>query len=267
MTSVFFKNILNLLQKRSKLWFLVWILLFLLVPILLIEIHIFIINGLNSGEISETTIFTIYTNTTNPSVSSLYATNFVHKLNDQWSHLFQNVAAYLLFIFFIFLAETFYFLPNESKRSEKDFYSPLLLFFFILPFSISGISLIIFRIIGGTGFCGFSGIVSAFLGYFWFLIYDGLFFSEREKIREGKPQLVKIFDGFIIFCFFIPILIFIIANLLSYDNLAGHTIGYVLGFFSAFGMYVARKKKNDKIIIALIFAIVIWISSTFWIFF
>jgi hypothetical protein len=78
---------------------------------------------------------------------------------------------------------------------------------------------------------------------------------------------VKIFDGFIIFCFFIPILIFIIVNLLSYDNLAGHTIGYVLGFFSAFAMYVARKKKYDKIIIASIFAIVFLISSTFWIFF
>lgn len=247
-------------------WFVVWILLFLFVPILLIEIHIFIINGINSGGISETTILTIYTNTTNPSVSSLFFTNYVHKLTDQGSHLFQNVEVYLVFIFLIFLAETFFLLPSENGRSEKDFYYPVLLFFFILPFSISGISLIIFQIIGGTGFNGFSGIVAAFIGYFWFILYN-VYFSIRENVILKNPQTIRKMDLFFIGCFFIPILSFVLMNIVSYDNFGGHVAGYIFGFFSGYGMYLVRKKKMDKIIIALIFAIVIWIVSTFWIFF
>lgn len=265
MTSEFLKNLLNQLQKRSTLWFIVWILLFLLVPILLIGIHIFIINGINSGEISETTISTIYTNTTNPSVSSLFVTNYVHKLADQGSHLFQNIAVYLFFILLIFLSETFFLLPNESDRSEKEFFCASFLFFLILPFVISGISLIIFRIVGGTGFCGFSGIVAAFIGYFWFTLYNFYFLIRQHAIQKNF-QKIWMMDIFLFGCFFIPIFSFILMNLLSYDNFGAHTAGYFFGFFTGCGMFLARKKKCDKIIIALIFTVVIWIASTFWIF-
>jgi hypothetical protein len=266
MTAEFFKNILNQLQKRSKLWFIVWFILIVFVPFFLIQIQASIINGINTGIMSEPTLFSFYANTTNPSISSLYLTSYVHKLSDGGSHLFQNVAVYLIIIILIFLSETFFLLPNESGRSEKDFYYPLLLFFFILPFSISGISLIIFRIIGGTGFNGISGIVAAFIGYFWFILYN-VYFSIREDVILKNPQMIRKMDVFFIGCFFIPILIFVYINLLSYDNLGGHTAGYVFGFFSGYGTYLTRKKKEDKIIIALIFAIIIWITSTFWIFF
>jgi hypothetical protein len=48
--------------------------------------------------------------------------------------------------------------------------------------------------------------------------------------------------------FFIPIFNFVLINLSSYDNIGGHTVGYVLGFFSGYGNYLVRAKKNDKYI-------------------
>jgi hypothetical protein len=264
MKSEFIRQITNQLQKRSKLWFIVWFVLFFIVPCLLILLQ-YIVNGINSSTIlpgSSRLLF--YSNTTNPRIPSLFLSNYTHI---DWTHCLNNIGVYLIFVIPIFILETFWLFPMENNRTEDGFYRSLILFFLVFPFSISGVSLIIFKIIGGPEFAGFSGVVAAFLGYLWFLIYEGLFFLERYKIQQKSPQIVKIFDAFMILCFFIPILIFIIINLLSYDNLAGHTIGYVLGFFSALGMYIARKKKYDKTIIALLFTIFIWILSTFWIFF
>jgi hypothetical protein len=254
------------LQKRTIFWYIVWFFLFFIIPYFLIEMQVYIINGINSGTISpETSLFTFYTNTTHPSGSSLFLTTYIHRLQD-WSHCLNNIEVYLVILILIFIFETFWLFSKENDRTERDFYISLLLFFLVFPFSISGVSLIIFRITGGTGFNGFSGIVAAFLGYFWFLLYN-IYFLERGRVLQSNPQTVKIVDGFMILCFFIPILIFIFNNLLSYDNLGGHTIGYVLGFFSSFGMYLSRKKKYDKIMISLFFTIFIWITSTFWIFF
>lgn len=267
MTSGLISPIINSLQKRSCWWFIVWFILFLIIPCILLQTQAYVINGINSGVISsDTTLFMFYTNTTNPSIPSLYLTNYVHKLADGGSHIFDNIGVYFFVMGLIFLFETFLIFPFDPDRSEKNFYYSVFLFLFIFPFSISGTSLIIFRIIGGTGFNGFSGIIAAFLGYFWFLLYN-YYFLLRESAIQKNPQRVKVMDYFLIVCFFIPIFIFIFMNLSSYDNFGGHTIGYLLGFFLAFGMYLTRKKKYDKIIITLILAIVIWISSTFWIFF
>jgi len=258
--------VVALLRKRTGSWYIVWFFLIFIVPCLLINMQGYIINGINSGAIlPDTSLFTFYANTTDPSTSSLFLTNYVHKLED-WSHCLNNILVYFVFIVLIFILETFWLFPQENDRTERDFYLPFLLFFLVFPFSISGVSLIIFRIIGGTGFNGFSGIVAAFLGYFWFLLYN-LYFLERGGILQNNPQKVKTTDMFMILCFFIPIIIFIFINHLSYDNLGGHTIGYVLGFFSSVGMYLSRKKKYDKIIISLLFTILIWVASTFWIFF
>lgn len=259
-------QIVEPLRKRSKWWFVIWFILLFIVPYLLIQIQASIINGVNSGALTSETIFSIYTNTTNPSTSSLYLTNYVHKFGDGGSHIINNIEAYFVIAILIFFCETFFLFSNDLGRSEKIFYYSVFLFFFIFPFLISGTSLIIFRLIGGTGFNGFSGIIAAFLGYFWFLLYN-YYFLLRENAIQKSPHRVKLMDYFLISCFFIPILIYIFKNLSSYDNFGGHTIGYLLGFFSAYGMYLARKKKCDKIILALLFAIIIFITSTFWIFF
>lgn len=256
----FLNKIAAPLRKRSCFWYIVWFCLFFIVPCLLIDI----LKGINSGAIlPDTSLFIFYANTTNPSSSSLFLTNFVHK---DWAHCFSNIWVYWGFIALIFIFETYWLLLKEKDRTENFFYYSVLLFFLVFPFSISGVSLMIFRIIGGTGFNGFSGIVAAFIGYFWFLFYN-LYFLERDWVLKSKPNIVKIMDIFMIVCFFIPILFSIFICLLSYDNLGGHTIGYVLGFFSSFGMYLSRNKRYDKIIISLLFTIFIWITSTFWIFF
>jgi len=266
MKSEVIHQIANQLQKRSKFWFIVWFILFFIVPFFLIQIQASIINGIDTGMISEPTRLLFYTNTTNPSISSLYLTNYVHKFGDAGSHLFNNIFVYWVFITLIFLIETFFLLPKENNRSERDFYYPICLFFFIFPFSISGVSLIIFRIIGGPEFAGFSGIVSAFIGYCWFALYN-IYLLYRDDLIQNNPKKVKNVDLISIVCFFLPIFFFVLMNFLFYDNLGGHTAGYLFGFFTGYAMFLARKKKYDKIIIALIFAIVIWIASTFWIFF
>lgn len=220
-----------------------------------------IINGINSGSIlPDTTLFTYYANTTHPTTSSLFLANYVHNPRD-WSHFFNNIVVYFGILLLIFILEIILLFHKKDERSEKKFYWSLLLFFFVFPFSISGMSLIIFRIIGGTGFNGFSGIVAAFIGYFWFLLYNLYFCFEQDGMIKKIPREMLIFG------FFIPIFIFIFLNLISYDNLGGHTMGYVLGFCSSFGMYLTKKKKYDKIIISLLFAIFLWVTATFWIFF
>lgn len=189
MKSIFFEKIVNQLQNRSKLWFIVWISLFFVVPIFLIAVQVFI-NGINSGTIlPDTSRLLFYTNTTNPSIPSLFLSNYTHI---DWTHCLNNIEVYLILVVSIFIIETFWLFPTENDRIEDGFYRSLILFFIVFPFSISGVSLIIFNIIGGPEFAGFSGIVSAFLGYFGFLIYEGLFFLERYKIQQKNPQIAKI---------------------------------------------------------------------------
>ena len=125
------------LRKRTGSWYIVWFFLFFIVPFLLIDMQGYIINGIYSGAISsDTSLFTFYANTTNPSSSSLFFTNYVHK---DWSNCLNNVEAYWGLIALIFIFETYLLLPTERERTEKSFYFSLLLFFLIIPFSISGI--------------------------------------------------------------------------------------------------------------------------------
>ena len=254
-------NFLDFLKRRSASWYLAWFFLFVAVPAILFGMQLFVINGINSGIIlPDSTIFIYYANTTHPTASSLFLTNFVHKF---WapSHLIDNISVYWLFLILIFFSEIILF-ECDQTRKEHDFFISLFLIFLVFPFSISGVSLIVFRAIGGTGFNGFSGIVAAFIGYFWFSLYT-FYFLVRKKIFKTLNKVKKM-DYFMVGCFFFPILSFILMNFMAYDNLAGHITGYILGFLSALGIYLVRKKNYDGVLMSLLFVILIYTTSFGW---
>lgn len=130
MTPKFSSEIISKLHKRTILWYTVWFFLFVAIPCLLLQMQENIINGINSGTIlPDTTLFLYYTNTTHPTISSLFLTNYVHNLRN-WSHFLNNIEMYIGILLLIFIFETLWIFYKDDERSEREFYLSLILFFF-----------------------------------------------------------------------------------------------------------------------------------------
>ena len=259
-------NIVEIIRKKSKCWYLTFFILLAIIPILLVGCQLFIISGINSGTLTSNEIFNYYLNTTHPTPSSFFISNYIHQLNNP-NHLFDNISVYWVVIFLILITETIV-LPIFCKinKDEKIFYSSLILYFIIFPFSISGMSMVIMPFLDQPGTSGFSGIISAFLGYFWFLIYYW-YLINREDFLLCDRKKTKLMDIILVVALAFPVIVMGSLYFQSNDNFAGHITGFILGMLASYSMFLAEKKYVDKIIISIFFSLIIIITSTLWLFF
>jgi|Deesub1362A_J573_1020465.scaffolds.fasta_scaffold02614_5 hypothetical protein len=92
-----------------------------------------------------------------PNIWALFLSHYAH--NDV-AHLLNNLFAYVIVMFYILLFET----------SRRRFYMVSISIFLVLPFLLSFINLVVFRDLFVT-VVGFSGLASAFFGYFVYAFY------------------------------------------------------------------------------------------------
>jgi len=134
---------------HNKTWRLTDFIIFIIIVPLLLFSYFFL-----PPELRE--FFTL--NLSQPSLTSIFLSNFGHT---DYSHYLDNICNYLLLLYLLFNIET----------SRRRFYLLSLLFFFVSPFVVSGVSMLRPPFENAMNSIGFSGIVSAYMGYLVVAVY------------------------------------------------------------------------------------------------
>ena len=147
-----------------------WILFFIIIPFFMILIYL----------LPQKSILIL--NTNNPTVLSIFFSNYVH--TTFW-HLFSNLSSYLLIMLFLF----------KTEHNRKRLYFVSIFLFLMLPFILSLLPIVTFP--KNKNLLGFSGIVSAFLGYLVFSIYSYLKKNYYAKLELNFMYLLLFLSIFV----------------------------------------------------------------------
>jgi len=181
----------------------------------------------------ESTKTQLILNKNSPQLPTLFTSHFVHLDAD---HFLGNV------IFYIILVIPVYTL-NLLAGQVRKFYFMVLSFFFLLPFLISIADLLL--VPGNASSLGFSGIVSAFLG---FLPYSALMYF--KKTCNWKVGILPFLNIIIFFTFGIVALTYFVSTLYILILLA-----IVWGLFFGFAAMVVRNASLKKSLSSIKYAL------------
>ncbi len=196
----------GILEKLKNKWeWCDWAFFFVLIPLVLLIIYLL------PQELRDN-YFILHT--ANPTIHTMLLSKYAHS---DFSHFSVNLLAYLIWLLSIF--SLLFIFPIESEK--KTFYISSFLFFILLPFILSGLTILYYP---STSSQGFSGITSAFLGYLVYLIY---IFSNELKGRHPdyvvKTMRIFMFVAGLVICW----LISGIGD--PQSNVISHIGGYVFG--------------------------------------
>ena len=242
------------------------------------------------------TISYLVLNFSQPTVSGMFFSNYIHTVFT-FSHVLDNYNGYLLVISLLAIVY-FFIIPLLKKRHilslnypDVAFFATSAVFFLLFPFAGSGMSILFGRMLGQTGTWGFSGIVWAFLAYFYFLflmLISDIMIShfnqgsndQSKEILESattgtqtkrteKPTQTTL-AGSLIFLTALFIILPMYTIFLDIGNkrinVFGHFSGFVLGFLiSALVVLICeRQDKRGKIVLAGLLAVIIGIPAVAW---
>jgi hypothetical protein len=296
-SSLLIKDVAEIFTSiKNKAWYWKIGLSFLLVvfPLLLLSMQYLILTTIPP----QVTISYLILNFSQPTISGMFFTNYIHNVSSI-SHLLDNYNGYL-FVMFLLAFVYFIFVPLLKKRHilslnypDLAFFGTSAVFFLLFPFAESGMSILFGRMIGQTGAWGFSGIVWAFLAYFYFLflmiMYDLIItrFSERldgtvkdnthenqepapgRTGRPEKPSTTTLVSS-LIFLTALFIILPLYTIFLDIGNkkisVFGHFSGFVLGFLiSALVVQICESRdKTGKIILIIILGLLLGIPAVLW---
>jgi hypothetical protein len=226
----------------------------------------------------------------------MFFSNYIHTVFT-FSHVLDNYNGYLLVISLLAIVY-FFIIPLLKKRNilslnypDVAFFATSAVFFLLFPFAGSGVSVLFGRMLGQTGTWGFSGIVWAFLAYFYFLfllLISDIMIShfnqgsndQSKEILESattgtqtkrteKPTQTTL-AGSLIFLTALFIILPMYTIFLDIGNkkinVFGHFSGFVLGFLiSALVVLICeRQDKRGKIVLAGLLAVIIGIPAVAW---
>jgi hypothetical protein len=226
----------------------------------------------------------------------MFFSNYIHTVFTI-NHVLDNFNGYLLVISLLVLVY-FFIIPLLKKRHvlllnypDIAFFATSAVFFLLFPFAGSGMSILFGRMLGQTGTWGFSGIVWAFLAYFYFLflmLISDMMISHfnqgsddtSEEILESvttgtqterseKPTYTTL-AGSLIFLTALFIILPMYTIFLDIGNkkinVFGHFSGFVLGFLiSALVVLICeRKDKRGKIVLVGLLGFIIGIPAVVW---
>jgi hypothetical protein len=231
-----------------------------------------------------------------PNFASMFLSNYIHSVSDS-THIYQNTLSSLLlflmiyFFYVIVLPYVRFRIPEFRYRfNPRAFVLTLIVIFFLVPFSISGISIYFGKILGKTAAWGYSGLLYAFLGFFFYSIVQLLVNLIMQRASGTIPPHTKsgtrsphpgagqevhesdhaLLSAFIVFaCAFIPFLT--IAIILSdmiqpgtgvFAHLGGFMLGFLIG--PIIEMITLSPKMKQKIAFGLFLTLVVVVPATFW---
>jgi membrane associated rhomboid family serine protease len=169
-----------------------------------------------------------------PNVVSMFFSNFAHV---DVSHLSENMIAYFTTIGAIVVIALFG-IPRSGLKYTLDakiLVQSTVIFLLVVPFIISGASLLVAPYIGMEKNVGFSGIVFAFFGYIVYIL-ENLLLLKVKAVKERKQAIFGY--ALIVLIIVIPI---IVMNSTIHTNYVGHFTGFVSGITIPFILTAAQK--------------------------
>ncbi|WOF17034.1 rhomboid family intramembrane serine protease [Methanoplanus sp. FWC-SCC4] len=225
------------IRKINLIHGILFLLMVICVPAILYLLQSFVINGSIPDEIVIKYFILDYDD---PNFVSYFLSNYIHNpLNP--GHIEDNLRTFIL-ISVVIYGEFFLVFPALDLHMPKKTV-PIIyfIFFFLVPFSVSGIS-VIFRNTGGFAdevkySLGFSGIVWEFMGFLMFL--SSFMFARliTRKICRTSHSEKSVNMEYFPFLFFVAFLIFIPVYIIIFDinsnvnpfaHLAGFSYGWLI---------------------------------------
>ncbi|MDD3112689.1 MAG: hypothetical protein PHU26_10410 [Methanofollis liminatans] len=168
----------------------------------------------------------LFMNLSAPSPSSFFLSHYVHDPSSP-HHIIINALIFFFTVFCIFQFR-YLILPALGWRSPPNLIkNTSLLVLFFLPFSLSGIAIIIGGQVGYRYGCGFSGIAAAFVGFLIFLIVTS--FVEVGKYRRTQGKSWKVLFGIGAMSILLPVYFWISESGRGDTPLYVHVGGYIFG--------------------------------------
>jgi len=159
----------------------------------------------------------------NPTIFTMFAAHYTHQ---NIVHLIENIKQFIPLMIGVIILE---------RRHKHIFYMICAVYFLAMPFTLSSIDLIFARYTGFTTSAGLSGINTALLGYFVYLLVNELYyFLINDEYEEVGAVPWFYVDKFIVTAFFmvliVPILSIIQYAMFPQMNPVVHIGGYIIGF-------------------------------------
>lgn len=226
------------LLKECKLntfnWLAYGIIMLVVVPLALLSFHLLILGQFISIKDYVDYISLRYAE---PNVFTMFLSNYAHMRGDGLAHLTQNILTWelttvvILATFLLLIPSLKYKYPNSGVRfNGRVLVWSAVLYFLVVPFFVSGVSIVFGNYLGIAGGLGFSGITYAFCG---FLVYLGSeIIEEKAKLKKMEGNLRFYYAGMIV----VNVLPLWILGTICIDYLTtpgsgiyGHVTGFLCG--------------------------------------
>ena len=266
----------NELSRRKKIaiYFLI-----VFVPLALIALQLLVLGVIPP----DFTAKYIILNFGNPSISGMFASCYVHTV--PVDHLMSNFGTYIGTMFTLVMWY-FVLIPIFKRKgylkleySDAAFFANAALILLVVPFAVSGISILFGRQMHWQSTLGFSGIAWAFVAYFVFLFlkmgYDKAIFNilkKKQNDPSGESIEGAIGNAIILLIIFSVMGVIIPAYAILLDigtsriNIFGHFGGFTVGLLVTASMTLAYETHERKVQIAMIvlLAVVVITSACAW---
>lgn len=186
-----------------------------------------------------------------PNLVSMFLSNYAHATI---VHMVENMMSYILVIAFIIVV-ALVFIPFFNRKNPgmhcrfgtKTMVNSTLIFFLIVPFIISSVSIVAGLILGKTDGLGFSGIIFAFEGYLVY-ISEILIIRKIQVVLHNRDKKLAYLGMFL--AAMIPMMVVIGQVLTMYTsilntNYIAHMTGFFVGFMTP--MMLERLQEKQKI--------------------
>jgi hypothetical protein len=265
------------LQTKSILWLFPIVMLLFGIPFLLFLFHYAIITEVIPASFS---LGHFYLNIDQPSFSSLFFSNYVHNVFDS-GHITNNMQGHLVVFFLLVFLYLIYLPAKGYDCPEENFYLTTIIFLALVPFAVSGVSILFGRFLGIGWAQGFSGINWAFTGYLIYVIVRYSIEAGGRKTAEKEHRTLDQTDEaaarnatfpFFFFTIAFILLVCVFAILLDFGraqiNVFGHLIGFAMGILVPSLVDSARLVRRDNVqgqmVVLVALLLVIGVPAVAW---
>ncbi len=237
----------------------------------------------------------LHLNYNQPNISGMFFSAYIHNISS-FEHLLGNYAGYVVVIFLI-LIFFFIIIPLLKAHNvlslhypEKSLFLTSAVFFFVLPFSLAGTSIVFGKMIKQQGTWGFSGILWAFTAYFIFLliamVYDAILTKSllKNNMKNGQDgiqmgndnqSLNKLNNGGLVLMLVSTLFIVVPVSVILLDignekiNVFSHLGGFILGLLVSItvALICESNQKRARAFFIFFLALILLVPAISWTFF